>query len=128
MQILIGLLVMAVTLILFIARFSTIRTSSFLRGKAALITGGSRGLGLVLARQLCKEGNKVALLARDPNELARAEADLAPRGGEVLTIECDLLDRAQIESAIEKTIDCFGRIDILINNAGIMEVGPLDHM
>jgi NAD(P)-dependent dehydrogenase (short-subunit alcohol dehydrogenase family) len=128
MHILIGLLVVAVTLVLFIAPFSTIRTRSFLQGKVALITGGSRGLGLVLARQLCEEGNKVALLARDPSELARAKADLAPRGGEVLTIKCDLLDRAQIESAIEKTIDCFGRIDILINNAGIMEAGPLDHM
>ena len=98
------------------------------RGKVALITGGSRGLGLVIARQICERGGKVALLARDPNELARAKADLDPRGGEVFTTQCDLLDRAQIESAVESAIERFGGIDILINNAGIMEAGPLDHM
>jgi len=127
-QILIGILVVSAGLILFIAPFSTIRTSSFLRGKVALITGGSRGLGLVMARQICERGGKVALLARDPNELARAKAGLDPRGGEVFTSQCDLLDRAQIESAVEKALERFGRIDILINNAGIMEAGPLDHM
>jgi short-subunit dehydrogenase len=98
------------------------------RGKVALITGGSRGLGLVIARQLCEEGGKVVLLARNPNELARAKGDLEARGGEVLVIPCDLLDRSQIESSIQQTMDRFNRIDILINNAGIMEAGPLDHM
>jgi len=98
------------------------------RGKVALITGGSRGLGLVIARQICECGGKVALLARDPNELAQAKTNLDARGGEVFTIECDLLDRTQIESAVHKTIARFHRIDILFNNAGIMEVGPFDHM
>src|SRR6266567_6079278 len=99
-----------------------------LRDKVALITGGSRGLGLVLARQICAQGGNVALIARDPDELARAKADLAGRGGVVLTIECDLLDAGQIQSAVRQIIDCFGKIDILINNAGIIEVGPLEHM
>src|SRR5918996_2175117 len=106
-----------------------IRTAQYtLRDKVALITGGSRGLGLVLARQICNQGGKVALLARDPEELARAKADLTARGGKVLTVECDLLDRDQIQAAVRKVIDRFDRIDILINNAGIIEVGPLDHM
>jgi NAD(P)-dependent dehydrogenase (short-subunit alcohol dehydrogenase family) len=105
------------------------RTSRYsLRDKVAVITGGSRGLGLVLARHICAQGGSVALIARDPDELARAKADLAPRGGVTLTVECDLLDTRQIQSAVQQIIDRFGKIDILINNAGIIEVGPLENM
>jgi NAD(P)-dependent dehydrogenase (short-subunit alcohol dehydrogenase family) len=104
----------------------TVRYS--LNDKVALITGGSRGLGLVLARHVCARGGNVALLARDREELARAKADLASYRGAVLTIECDLLDAGQIHSAVRQIIDRFGKIDILINNAGIIEVGPLEHM
>ena len=123
-------LLLSVALILvawIIARL--IRTARYpLREKVVLITGGSRGLGLVLARQVCARGGNVALIARDPDELARAKADLSPRSGKVLTIQCDLLDAAQIHSAVRQTIDRFGRIDILINNAGIIEVGPMRHL
>jgi NAD(P)-dependent dehydrogenase (short-subunit alcohol dehydrogenase family) len=106
-----------------------IRTAGYsLRGKVALITGGSRGLGLVLARHICRQAGNVALIARDPDELARAKADLTPSGGAVLTIQCDLLDAAQIDAAVRQIIDRFGKIDLLINNAGIIEVGPLEHM
>jgi NAD(P)-dependent dehydrogenase (short-subunit alcohol dehydrogenase family) len=105
----------------------TRRTYSFGK-KVVLITGGSRGLGLVLARQLCAEGARIALLARDPDELARAHEELVQRGGEVMTISCDLLDRAQIDTAVQKVVDYFGSLDVVINNAGIIEVGPLDHM
>lgn len=99
-----------------------------LRNKVALITGGSRGLGLIIAQKLCRAGAKVALIARDADELARAESDLVDRGGEVLTISCDLLEREQIEAAVQETINHFGTIDILINNAGIIQVGPIEHM
>jgi len=106
-----------------------IRTSRYsLRDKVAVITGGSRGLGLVLARHICAQGGSVALIARDADELARAKADLAARGSALLTIKCDLLDAGQIQSAVQQIIDRFGRIDILINNAGIIEVGPLQNM
>ncbi len=106
-----------------------IRTHRFsLRDRVVLITGGSRGLGLVLARQICAVGGKVALIARDADELERAKADLARRGGAALTVQGDLLDTGQIQSAIRQIIDRFGKIDILINNAGIIEVGPLQHM
>lgn len=106
-----------------------LRTARYsLRGKVALITGGSRGLGLVLARHICAEGGSVALIARDPDELARAKADLTQRGGTVLTIQCDLLDTGQIQSAVRQVIDRMSKIDILINSAGIIEVGPLEHM
>jgi len=99
-----------------------------LKDKVALITGGSRGLGFAIAREICARGGKVALLARNPDELNRAKMQLMKEGGEVLTLPCDLLDAAQIHSAIEQSIHCFGKIDILINNAGIIEVGPFDHM
>jgi NAD(P)-dependent dehydrogenase (short-subunit alcohol dehydrogenase family) len=99
-----------------------------IKGKVALITGGSRGLGLEIARRICEQGGRVAILARDTDELGRAKADLASRGGEVLSIPCDLLDAAQIQSAVQQAIERFGKIDILINNAGIIQIGPLDHM
>jgi NAD(P)-dependent dehydrogenase (short-subunit alcohol dehydrogenase family) len=99
-----------------------------LRGKVALVTGGSRGLGLEIARQVCRRGGRVAILARDAEELARAKAELASRGGDVLPVQCDLLEPAQIQSAVKKTLERFGKIDILINNAGIIEIGPLNHM
>ena len=106
-----------------------VRTAQYtLRDRVALITGGSRGLGLVLARHICDQGGKVALLARDPQELVRAKADLTAHGGRVLTVECDLFDRNQIQAAVREIIDHFERIDILINNAGTIEVGPFDHM
>jgi len=101
---------------------------AFFKDKAALITGGSRGLGLQIARELCDRGAKVSLLARDADELASAKSSLERFKTEVLTIQCDLLESAQIQSAVQQTLQHFGKIDILINNAGIIEVGPLAHM
>jgi NAD(P)-dependent dehydrogenase (short-subunit alcohol dehydrogenase family) len=106
---------------------TTRRTRSF-AGKIVLITGGSRGLGFLLARQLCAQGARVALLARDPEELARAREELVHRGGETFTVSCDLLDRAQTEAAVRQVVDYFGGLDVVINNAGIIEIGPLVHM
>src|SRR6266545_1995736 len=123
------ILVIVLVLLAVWAILRLIRTARFsLRDKVVLITGGSRGLGLVLARQICAAGGKVALIARDAEELGRAKADLTRHGGRVLTLQCDLFNTAQIRSAVRQTIDHFGKIDILINNAGIIEVGPLAHM
>jgi short-subunit dehydrogenase len=93
-----------------------------------LITGGSRGLGLEIARQVCKQGGRVSILARDAEELARAKSDLDRFKTEVLTVQCDLLEGAQIQSAVQQTLARFGKINILINNAGIIQIGPLEHM
>ena len=101
---------------------------SFYKDRIALISGGSRGLGLEIARHICARGGKVALLARDAKELGRAKSDLEHFGTEVLTVQCDLLETAQIQSAVQQTLELFRKIDILINNAGIIEVGPLGHM
>ncbi len=105
-----------------------LRKSFSFAGKSVLITGGSRGLGLVIARRIAAEGGRVALLARDADELVRARDEIRATGGEAITVVCDLLDRSQIGSAIEKVVSRFGTIDVLINNAGVIEVGPLAHM
>ena len=97
-------------------------------GKVVIITGGSRGLGLAIARRLAKEGARLALFARDEDELAQACAQLRELGGEALAVPCDLLDRGQSLGAIETVVDHFGALDVLINNAGIIEVGPLENM
>ena len=96
--------------------------------KVVIITGGSRGLGLAIARCLANEGARLALLARDENELATACAELRECGGEALPVACDLLNRDQSLGAIQTVLDHFGKIDILINNAGIIEIGPLENM
>ncbi len=105
-----------------------VRSRYSFTGKVVVITGGSRGLGLVLARQLAKEGARIALLARDQDELARAQVDLAARGADVLAVACDLTSRDHIASAIDRIVAHFGGIDVLINNAGVIEVGPVEHM
>jgi NAD(P)-dependent dehydrogenase (short-subunit alcohol dehydrogenase family) len=97
-------------------------------GKSVLITGGSRGLGLTIARQLAMEGARLALVARDEAELAQACDELRGIGGDAIAVPCDLLDRAQSLGAIETVVDRYGAIDVLINNAGIIEIGPLENM
>lgn len=94
--------------------------------RVVVISGGSRGLGLVLARQLADEGAKLALLARNAEDLARAAQMLAP--ADVLTLPCDVRDEAQVQAAIRQVLERWGRIDVLINNAGVIQVGPLEHM
>lgn len=97
-------------------------------GKSVVITGGSRGLGLVMARQLAAEGANLTLLARHEDELKRAEQDLTRLGGQVLALTCDVRDQEDVEQAIQQVIARFGRIDVLINNAGVIAVGPVEHM
>src|SRR2546427_3477877 len=83
-------------------------------GKVVLVTGGSRGLGLVMARELSREGARLAICARDPAELERARAELAVRDG-VLAVTCDVSDPAQAASLVAQAVERFGRIDVLIN-------------
>ena len=95
-------------------------------GKVVLITGGSRGLGLVLARELADEGARIAICARDGAELERARQDLETRGVEVLDAICDLRNQNEVNQLVEDVLTRFGRIDVLINNAGVIQVGPLE--
>jgi NAD(P)-dependent dehydrogenase (short-subunit alcohol dehydrogenase family) len=98
------------------------------RGQSVLITGASRGLGLVLARQLADEGANLTIVARTQADLDQAAADLRERGAEVLAFPCDVRDRQQAQDAVEQAINRFGRLDVLINVAGIIQVGPMEHM
>ncbi len=97
-------------------------------GRVVVITGGSRGLGLVLARQLAKEGARLCLLARDEAELDRAGRMLADEGADVTIVRCDVRRRADVRAAVAAIHDRFSAVDVLINNAGVIQVGPLDHM
>ena len=98
-------------------------------GRVVVLTGGSRGLGLVMARMLVDEGANLVLLARDLSELERAREDLETSGrGEVMTIRCDVRRRADVRAAIDTVLDQWRSVDVLINNAGVIQVGPLEHM
>jgi NAD(P)-dependent dehydrogenase (short-subunit alcohol dehydrogenase family) len=96
--------------------------------KVVVITGGSRGLGLALAREFARQRAKVALLARDPEELERAAAELRTASAEVTTWTCDVRRDQEVEETISAIGREYGRIDVLVNNAGIMLVAPLDLM
>lgn len=99
-------------------------------GKSVVITGGSRGLGLVMARELADEGARLTLIARDEQELERAAADIRARraDAEVFTVVGDITRRYDAERAVAQAADRYGTINVLINNAGIVQVGPIDHM
>jgi short-subunit dehydrogenase len=101
-------------------------------GQVVLITGGSRGLGLALAERYGRSGAKLILAARDIEELISARRTLIDRGAvqsayDVLLIPADLTDAAQAAMLIDHAVSHFGRIDVLINNAGIIEVGPVEN-
>jgi len=98
------------------------------QGKNVLVTGGSRGLGLVLAREFIAEGANVAICARDAGELERAFEDLAGRGGRVVTVPCDLAVPEQVNEMVAVVERRLGPIDVLVNNAGIIGIGPVEHM
>lgn len=109
---------------------STIRRSREydLRGKSVLITGGSRGLGLVMAREFLRAGARVAICARDAEELEYANAELQRLSSEALAVTCDLTNQAQVEEMVELVRLHLGRIDVLVNNAGTISVGPVEVM
>jgi short-subunit dehydrogenase len=101
-----------------------------LRGKNALVTGGGRGLGLEIARVLVGRGANVALVARDTKELARAVAELRgkSRGARVIGVCCDLDAAERIGPRLEEVRADLGPVDVLVNNAGMIQVGPLQAM
>jgi len=88
-----------------------------LHGKRAVVTGGSRGLGFALARELRRQGARVAICARGEEQLATARAKL---GDDVVAIPCDVADRDQVGAFVDEV----GPVDVLVNNAGVIAVGP----
>lgn len=94
-------------------------------GSVALVTGGSRGLGFLIAQELIAAGCSVAICARDDQQLSAATARLKRGGGRVLPIPCDVGDPEQVARMIESVEAGLGPIDLLVNNASIIQVGPL---
>jgi short-subunit dehydrogenase len=110
---------------------TTTRRRSRLAGKTVLITGGSRGLGLAMAEEFLLEGCNVAICARDQDELRVAREHLnsfAKNIRPVLTVACDIKEPDQVTRMIEHVTAKFGAIDVLVNNAGIIQMGPVQSM
>jgi NAD(P)-dependent dehydrogenase (short-subunit alcohol dehydrogenase family) len=116
---------------LLLARAAWRRRSTYdFAGKSVVITGGSRGLGLVLARQLADQGARLTLVARSHDDLTRAVDDIRARQPftEILAAPADVRRRSDADRAVAQAFERYGRIDVLINNAGIIQVGPSAHM
>jgi NAD(P)-dependent dehydrogenase (short-subunit alcohol dehydrogenase family) len=102
------------------------KRSRSLAGSVVVVTGGSRGLGLALARAFGERGASVAICGRRSDTLDRAAADLAERGIEVYASPCDVRDRSDVERFVAAVLNRYGRLDVVVNNAGTIAVGPLD--
>lgn len=99
-----------------------------LEGKVALVTGGSRGFGLLLARELGRRGARVAICARDEGELERARTLLLADGVDAIARPCDVGDADAVRRLVREVEARLGPVDVLVNNAGIIHVGPAEAM
>ncbi|MFF2513952.1 SDR family NAD(P)-dependent oxidoreductase [Streptomyces sp. NPDC058086] len=99
--------------------------ASQLTGTVALVTGASSGIGAATARRLTEDGASVALVARRKGRLDDVAAEIEKAGGTALVVEADITDRSQAEAAVQQAVEHFGRLDTLVNNAGLMLLGPV---
>jgi short-subunit dehydrogenase len=97
-------------------------------GQIVLITGGSRGFGLALAREFGSLGCRIALCARDQDELARAQQILTRECREVFTVACDISHTDEVVAMVASVVEHYGKIDILVNNAGEIMVSPFENL
>ena len=98
---------------------------SKLTGTAALITGASSGIGAATARQLGDHGAAVALVARRRDRLEALAAEIDQAGGTALVVDANITDRTQAEAAVQQAVERLGGLDTLVNNAGLMLLGPV---
>jgi NADP-dependent 3-hydroxy acid dehydrogenase YdfG len=96
-----------------------------LSGAVALVTGASSGIGEATARRLAREGAAVAIAARRTDRLEALGGEIADAGGTALPIEADVTQREQAKAAVARTVEELGRLDVLVNNAGVMLLGPM---
>jgi NADP-dependent 3-hydroxy acid dehydrogenase YdfG len=96
-----------------------------LQGTVALVTGASSGIGAATARSLAAEGAAVAVLARRRDRLEELADEIRTGGGTAIVAEADITDRQQGENAVERVVSELGRLDTLVNNAGLMHIGPV---
>lgn len=98
---------------------------SGIENKIVVITGGSSGLGEATARHLASQGATVAVAARRGDRLKALVAEIGAAGGKAKAFVVDVTKRQEVESLIQGTLDAYGRIDVLINNAGLMAIAPM---
>lgn len=103
-------------------------TAADLRGKVVAITGGSRGLGFLLAQEFARHGCRIAICARDEEELKHAGEHLVGQGAQVLASSCDVSRREEVERWVRDVERAYGDVDVLVNNASVIQVGPLEAM
>jgi 3-oxoacyl-[acyl-carrier protein] reductase len=98
-----------------------------LKGRVALVTGGSRGIGTAIAKRLAAEGAVVAITyASSKQKAEEVVREIDSQGGRALAIKADSADADQLKGAVSATLETFGRLDVLVNNAGVFAMGPLD--
>lgn len=97
-------------------------------GKVAIVTGSSRGIGLAIARGYAREGANLTLVGRDERTLAGPAEELRSYGVRVLPVQADVSDQNDVERLVARTVDEFGRVDVLVNNAGIQYRLPSEQM
>ena len=96
-----------------------------LQGTVALVTGASSGIGAATARALAAQGATVAIAARRKQRLDELAAEIDAAGGRALAIECDVTDQEQAKALVAQTVEQLGRLDTVVNNAGVMLLGPI---
>lgn len=99
-----------------------------LRHKTALITGASSGIGAATALKLAAAGVKVAIAARRADRLEALRSEIVSNGGEALVLEMDVRDLASVDTGVKRTVEAFGSVDILFNNAGVMPISDIDQL
>lgn len=100
--------------------------SQNIAGKVVVITGASSGLGHATAELLAAEGATVVLAARRGDRIEALAETLRNAGGKALAVKTDVTDRQQVKELVDQTVESFGRIDVLLNNAGLMPLAPLE--